>query len=204
MSIDILGVAPVAEVEVNARVVCAGRTIELAEVEASYAGRAVVRSRVWRLAGSDTAEVAAHDLAPLPPPEKAEAWAMGAVWPGGYIGSLEVRRLPGATPGRARAWVSSTMPLVADEAASDLARWVGLVDTANGVAVRVEPTVWAYPNVDLTLHLHRVPDGPWVGLDTAVTFGVDGLGLTSTVLHDLAGPVGTAAQVLTLRRAPGD
>ncbi len=203
VSIDILGVVPVDEVEVTARVVRAGRTIELAEVEASYAGRAVVRARVWRLAAADTADVAGHDVTPMPSPGQAEPWPMGTVWPGGYIGSIEVRRLPGAGLGRARAWVTSPLALVADEVVSDLGAWSALLDTANGVAVRAAPAQWAYPNVDLTVHLHRRPRGRWVGLDTAVTWGAEGVGLTSTVLHDEHGPVGSAAQVLTLRRAPG-
>ena len=60
-----------------------------------------------------------------------------------------------------------------------------------------------FPNVDPTSHLHRRPRGTWTGLDTSVTFGPTGQGLTSTVLHDLDGPVGHAAQILTLRPLPG-
>ncbi len=203
VSVDILGVVPVAEMEVTARVVRAGRTIELAEVEASYAGRAVVRARVWRLAPSGTEDVAGHHAVPMPPRASCEPWGMAAVWPGGYISSIEVRRADGAGPGRAQAWVTSSLALVADEEVSDLAAWTGLLDTANGVAVRAAPGAWAYPNLDLTYHLHRTPQGAWVGLDTTVTWGAQGVGVTSTVLHDDHGPVGTAAQVLTLRRGVG-
>ncbi len=53
--------------------------------------------------------------------------------------------------------------------------------------------------MDLTTHLHRQPAGRWVGLDTTVVFGPDGAGLTTTVLHDLTGPVGRAGQLLTVR-----
>jgi hypothetical protein len=35
-----------------------------------------------------------------------------------------------------------------------------------------------------------------------VTFSADGLGLTSTVLHDVHGPLGTVAQMLTVRPMP--
>ncbi len=56
-----------------------------------------------------------------------------------------------------------------------------------------------FPNVDLTVHLHRQPAGPWVGLDTSVVFGPDGCGLTTTVLHDRTGAVGRAEQLLTVR-----
>jgi hypothetical protein len=76
---------------------------------------------------------------------------------------------------------------------------VGLVDTANGTGVRRSPREWMFPNVDLTLHLHRQPVGPWLGLDTSVVFGPTGQGVTSSVLHDVHGPVGRAEQVLTVR-----
>ena len=36
-------------------------------------------------------------------------------------------------------------------------------------------------------------------LATTVVFGPDGAGLTTTVLHDLTGPVGRAGRLLTVR-----
>ena len=77
--------------------------------------------------------------------------------------------------------------------------FVGLVDTANGIAVRQPPGEWMFPNLDLTVHLHRQPVGGPVGLDTTVVFGPDGVGLTSSVLHDAHGAVGRAEQILTVR-----
>ena len=56
-----------------------------------------------------------------------------------------------------------------------------------------------FPNVDLSIHLYRSPVWGWVGLDTTVIFGADGVGLTSTTLHDRLGPVGRAEQILTVR-----
>ena len=53
-------------------------------------------------------------------------------------------------------------------------------------------------NVDWTLsRLDTV--GEWLGFDTTVSFGPTGLGLTSSLLHDVAGPFGTMAQSLTVR-----
>lgn len=203
LSVDILGVVPIAEVEVTATVVRPGRTIELAEIEARHAGRAVARARAWRLAGTDTAEVAGLEQPSIPGPAGITPWPMSEEWPGGYIASLDVRRVAGARAGRATAWVSTPLALVAEEEVGGVARWAGLLDTANGIGVRASPERWAFPNVDLTLHLHRQPAGRWVGLDTAVTLGAGGLGLTSSVVHDEHGPVGTLAQALTVRATRG-
>jgi hypothetical protein len=199
ITFDILGVVPIDEVEVHVEVVRPGRTIELLEAVAVSAGRPVLRARAWRLARHNTAAVAGGEPDALPPPHGLAPVDLAAVWPGGYIASLDVRPLREPEPGRATVWLATPVALVDGEPVSDLARFVGLVDTANGIGVRESPTAWMFPNVDLTVHLHRQPAGPWVGLDTTVVFGPEGHGLTTTVLHDLAGPVGRAEQLLTVR-----
>ena len=124
-----------------------------------------------------------------------------SVWPGGFIKVAQVRRAQ-SEPGRASFWVRTGQPLVADEPVSPTARAAGLFDIANGMTVRTDPRVVAFPNVDLTAHLFRQPCGDWLGFDTTVTFGPTGLGLTSSVLHDADGPYGTLAQMLTVRPVP--
>lgn len=199
IAFDILGVVPIGEVGVHVEVVRPGRTIELLEAVAVSGERPVLRARAWRLARHDTAAVAGGQPDALPPPGAPSSSPLSSVWPGGYIASLDVRPLSAPEPGRATVWLASPVALVADERVSGLARFIGLVDTANGIAVRTSPKAWMFPNVDLTVHLHRQPAGRWVGLDTTVVFGPDGHGLTTTVLHDLDGPVGRAEQLLTVR-----
>lgn len=202
ISYDILGLIPLADGEVTARTLRPGRTIELVEATLVVGGRAVVRATGWRLSRQDTRAVEGGDPPPLPPPASLPAWTGTAVWDGGYIASLEVRRAPETEPGRGRVWVRSDVALLAGEAVSPDAEFLRLVDTANGIAARVSPREWMFPNVDLTVHLFRRPAGEWVGLDTTVTFGGEGLGLTSSWLHDERGPVGRVEQQLTVRRMP--
>ncbi|WP_188114012.1 thioesterase family protein [Streptomyces apricus] len=199
ISFDILGRLALDECEIQVATVRPGRTIELVEAVVVIAGRPVVRARAWLLATGDTGAVAGGDAAPLTPPGELAPWPMAAVWPGGYIASLDVRPVAPPRPGRTTAWVSTGLDLVAGEPAGALASYVALVDTANGIAVRESPADWMFPNVDLTVHLHRQPEGRWTGLDTTVTFGPTGQGVTSTVLHDVNGPVGHAQQMLTVR-----
>jgi hypothetical protein len=94
--------------------------------------------------------------------------------------------------------VQTDIPLL-DEPSSPLATAAGLFDIANGMTVRADPAAVAFPNVDLTAHLVRAPRPGWLGFDTTVTFGPGGHGLTSSVLHDEDGPLGTLAQTLTVR-----
>lgn len=199
ISFDILGRLALDECEIRVETIRPGRTIELVEAVALIADRPVVRARAWCLASGDTAAVAGGAADRLTAPETLAPWAMAEVWPGGYIASIDVRPLAPPQPGRTTAWISTPLDLVAGEPVSPLASYVALVDTANGIAVRQHPTAWTFPNVDLTIHLHRQPEGRWTGLDTTVVFGPTGQGITSTVLHDINGPVGQAQQILTVR-----
>lgn len=106
--------------------------------------------------------------------------------------------MPGE-PGRGAVWQRAAHPLVDEEPSTDTARFLLHADTANGMSVRADPRVWMFPNVDLTVHLHRRPRYGWVGLATDVTFGADGVGTTSGVLHDQDGPVARTEQTLTIR-----
>lgn len=203
ISYDILGRLALDECEIQVETLRPGRTIELLEATVRIADRAVVRARAWRLAAFGTTAVAGGSGDRLAPPESLTRWPMTDVWPGGYIASLDVRPLAPSRPGRTTAWVSTPLSLVAGEPSSPLASYLALVDTANGIAVRQPPTAWMFPNLDLTVHLHRQPTGDWTGLDTTVTFGPTGQGVTSTVLHDMTGPVGHAQQILTVRPQAG-
>jgi acyl-CoA thioesterase len=198
LSYDILGTVPVDAVEVGVRVVRPGRTIELVEASLRHDDRDIVLLRAWLVQGGDNQRVAGTTLPGIPAPSDLATWDPTTVWPGGFIASAEVRR-DQDEPGRARFWVRSRTALLDGEPVSDLVRFATLLDIANGMTVRAEPGDVAFPNVDLTAHFFEEPRGDWVGFDTSVSFGTSGLGLTSSVIHDQHGPVGTSAQALTVR-----
>lgn len=200
---DIFGTMPVDTVETGVRVVRSGRTVELVEAVLRQGGRTALSLRAWLMQEASTTEVAGTLLPPIAPPAEMAPWEPSSLWPGGFLASLEVRRAPSG-PGRARYWVCTAHELVEGEPASATARAAGLLDLANGMAVRVSPEEAAFPNVDLTAHLLAEPDEGWLGFDTSVSFGVDGLGVTNSVIHGALGPIGTVAQILTIRpRASG-
>lgn len=201
LSYDILGTVPVGPVFTTVEVLRPGRTIELVEATLSYDGRAIVRARAWLMQTRPTPEIVATTLSTIALPDDTEPWDPTTVWPGGFIESVEVRRNQ-IRPGRGSFWVRTPVPLVADEKVSGLAYAAGLFDIANGMTVLAEPTEVAFPNLDLTVHLFEEPGSDWVGFDTSVSFGPNGVGLTHTVLHDLAGPIGTMSQILTVRPTP--
>lgn len=199
---EILGLIPLEPTTLRVRTTRPGRTIELLEAVASVGGRDVVRAQAWRLATQETTAVAGGLPRALPARERCTPFGATATWPGGYIRSIEVLRGPESEPGDGQAWLRTALPLVEGEPVTPMAAFLGLVDTANGMTIRLDPREWAFPNIDLSVHLYRTPrggPGRWIGFDTRVTVGAGGVGLTSTTLHDELGPVGQAEQILTVR-----
>lgn len=197
LSYDILGTLSMDEITATVRVIRPGRTIELVEAVVTQQERPALLLRAWLMRQADTIELAGTALPGIESATTMPAWDPSSVWPGGFIASAHVRRNE-EQAGRARYWVRTDVALL-DEPVSSTAAAVGLLDIANGMTVLADPSDVAFPNIDLTAHLFRAPHAGWLGFDTTVTFGPGGHGLTSSILHDEAGPIGTLAQTLTVR-----
>lgn len=198
LSCDILGVIPLEPIEVQVQVLRPGRTIELVEARLSHAGRDAVIARAWLTARYDTAALQGSELPRMKPRDQMAPWGLDSVWPGEFVKTPQIWREELAV-GRVQFWVRSPVPLLTGEEVSRTANMLRLIDISNGVAARVPPEEVLYPNLDLTAHLYRAPEGDLTGLDTTVSFGPDGAGLTHSVLHDEQGPIGAFMQTLTVR-----
>jgi hypothetical protein len=195
---DILGVLTLDPVEVVVRVIRPGRTIELIEAELSQHGRTAVIARGWMLQRIDTAEITGTAYDPMPAIDSMEPFEFGERWPGNFVKTVEARKQE-TEPGRAQVWIRPLATLLENEQVSATARMLGVIDVSNGMTPRVDPYQVVFPNLDLAISVMREPNEGWVGLDIRVSFGPDGTGITHTVLHDEAGPVGALMQTLTVR-----
>jgi len=201
ISYDILGVLPLAEVEIDVTTLRPGRSVRLMQARLIHNDRTAVIARAWFTQRYNTVNVAGSHISPIAGPETMDAWDPSTVWPGGFVHTLDVRRTQ-REPGRATVWLRTQTALIANKEVSTTARLLGLVDAANGMTPRTAPNEVAFPNIDLTVHLFREPRGDWIGCDTSVSFGASGLGVTESTLHDTYGPIGTAVQSLTVRPDP--
>lgn len=201
ITVEVLGPVPLGEVTVTTSVPRPGRTIELVEAEMSAGGRPVVRARAWRLAVSPTGEVACGDADPLPPIPGTAAWERPDGWLPGYLDSVEWRWLRGGfdVMGRGQVWARPRLPVVAGEVLSAAQRVAAVADSANGVGSRLDMRRWLFLNTEITIHLHRMPTGDWVGMDADSVIGPTGLGTVTARMFDTEGEVGRCAQELTVR-----
>jgi hypothetical protein len=198
LSFDILGTLPMDIVDIDVQMLRPGRTVELVEATLSHNGRPAVILRAWLQSTRDTRNIVGYDLAPMPAVETLPRWDAASVWPGRFVHTVEVRRRE-ISPGRAQFWLRPTVSLLAGQPVAPLARTMSVLDIMNGVTPRRPPGTMAFPNLDTTVHLFQQPRTDWIGYDTTVSFGADGIGLTHATLHDAEGPIGTAQQTLTLR-----
>lgn len=151
------------------------------------------------------------DLPPLPadasppprPPEESEPFVLSIFGPlPGYDKAMELRMAGGVFgEGPTQAWMRMRVPLLPDEAPSPLTRVLAAADSGNGVSAVLSPRRFLFVNPELTVHLHRLPEGDWVCLDAASTLTAAGVGLAVARLWDVRGPLGVGAQSLFVDHA---
>ena len=201
ISLDIYGLISFGEFSITTRVIRPGKTIELIEAEMKAEGKTCIVARAWRMQTQDTSTISGIEDHAIGVPEQCEIWEEMKKWPGGFIQSTTTRANQEHRHGKGIVWITTELEMVYGQSTSDFTRLMGMVDTANGVVSRIDPSKgWAYPNLDLQIHLLRYPQGKWLGIEAVQQFGEDGIGLTSAVLHDIHGPFGRSEQILTLRK----
>ena len=201
ISYDIFGLIAAGEFSISTRVIRPGKTIELLESQMQANGKTCIVARAWRMCTQDSSEIAALEDQVVYHPETLPNWEGMLRWPGGYIKSLEAKANEKHRAGKGIVWLNNAKDMVENQPTSDFVHLMGMVDTANGVAPRQgNEFTWGFPNLDLQIHMHRYPTGRWLGLETVQQYGSDGIGLTSSVLHDVHGPYGRSEQILALRK----
>lgn len=203
---EILRAVPVDVLDVRARVVRPGRSVELLEAVAQAGGREVASARAWRVLRTDSKTVPASSAAPPPLPERALDGPPPG-WVDGYLSAIEWRLIRGdlGVPGPATVWTRLRYPLVPDEEPSPLQRVLAVADSGNGLSNELDIRQWQFINPELTVHLHREAVGEWICVDAATTISTGGAGLATTALSDRDGPIGAGAQSLLIspRRPQG-
>ena len=206
LTIEFLGGVPVGEVSVQASFARPGRRFQVVDATLAVGGRPACLARAVRLRVADTpaaaAAPAADFAAALPPVEDC-----GPLAP--FVADVEmfhpaatqIRTAGGAVgSGAAAAWIRLRGELLPGVSPSPLVRAVAAADFANGLSGVLPMEEWLFVNTELTVHLHRPPQGEWIGLDARTVSEASGIGLSSGVLHDARGPIGTCAETLFVER----
>jgi Thioesterase-like superfamily len=201
---EILRPVPIAPLRVSAEVVRPGKSVELLCATLADDDGPVIAASAWRIARRTVELPDGLDVAGGRPPGLEEGEAGPFVDTGqavGYHTAMEYRFVEGAFVelGPATVWMRMGVPLVDGEQPTPLQRVLAAADTGNGVSAVLDFQRYLFINVDLSVHLHRMPAGEWVCLDAVTTPEPSGVGIADTALYDERGPIGRALQTLLVR-----
>jgi hypothetical protein len=198
LSLDLLRPVPIGPVQPRATVRLGSR-VARAQVVLEADGVEVITGVAHRTGDLDIAPETPG--APLPPPEDGTPGGFFPLpWDEGYHTAMSWTFVKGGWDqlGAAQVWLRQEVPLVAGEDPSPAQRTLVVADAGNGVSAAVDFGRFSFVNADLTVYLHRQPSSEWIGMDARTTVHPTGVGLATTTLHDLDGPVGTGNQSLVV------
>jgi hypothetical protein len=202
-TLELMRPVPLTPLRLERRTIRPGKKVQLVQGSLFADDVEVVRGTLLRLREQpvDFAEQAeAGEYEPMPPPGPGEpligrgAFTIGT----GFWNTVEVSRVGGGwtEPGPADMWLRLTVPIVAGEENTAFQRVAAAGDFGNGVAAAFDRGRYSCINPDLTITLHRLPEGEWVGLDSATYPEPTGYGVAESVLHDEQGRIGRGIQTV--------
>jgi len=209
LTYEVLRPVPIGPVRVRAEVVRPGRRVEMVAATLSDGGgEPLMRAQGWRLRTEPVRFEQPPGIPAAPPgPDAGEPGEyVETPHDAGYHTAMDYRFLAGAfmEPGPATVWMRMRVPLLPGEEPTPLQRVLAAADSGNGVSAPLDWERYLFINVDLTVHLSRMPRGEWVCLDAVTVPEHEGIGISDTALFDESGPIGRAAQTLLVAPREGD
>jgi acyl-coenzyme A thioesterase PaaI-like protein len=198
LTVDLVRPAPLAPLTVRTSVVRPGRKVQLVAIEIVAGEQTVARASALRMR-----------TMPLPLPQHVEDAAppflsaparliqTDDAQPYFHSHALDMRSEPGRP---VSVWARMTCDVVSGEATSPQQRAAAIADMGSGMSPVVPFTEWQFPNVDVDLHLHRLPRGEWLNLTTVTQAGDDGIGMAVAAMSDMDGRCGQVVQSVLLER----
>jgi hypothetical protein len=201
MTIELLRPVPMQPIELRARTLRPGKKVQLVEASVIANDTEVVRATALRirLAHVEFADAPNDRLQPGPGHLREPFERVGAL-NFGFAMDVSVARGEIGAPGPAAAWFRLAVPVVAGEETTPLMRVAAAADFGNGISGAVSWDEYVFINPDLTIYLHRLPVGPWIGLDAHTWPTHEGVGIADAALYDQGGRIGRSVQALLLDR----
>ena len=207
VTFEILRPVPIGPVRVEAEVVRPGRSVQMVEATLSGEEGELMKARAWRLRTTPVEIPAGVQTTPPPPPGpeqggEPEFFATGQE--AGYHTAMEWRSVDGGflEPGPATVWMRMGCELVDGEEPTPLQRTLVAADVGNGISAVLDWRRYLFINLDLSVHLERMPEGEWVCVDAITLPQPEGVGTAESVLSDRRGRIGRAAQTLLVAARP--
>ena len=209
MTIDLLRPVPLAPLEISTHVVRTGKRVQVVDLTLTSNGTEVCRASALRVAlVPDLAIDVPQPDDRLPPPDDCDAGSMpfeGRRELVGFGDAMELRSVHGSflEAGPAAYWFRMKVPLVEGEPTPPIARLMVAADCGNGISNVFGPEQYVFINPDLDVHLHRLPQGEWVGLDATTWMQAGAGSYADGALYDERGRIGRSVQALYVGEGAG-
>ena len=200
LTVDLYRMPPFAPVQVRSEVVRDGRRIRIVDAEFTSGGVSIGRASCLLLRHGETPDGRvwspplweAPDPESLPAPERTEREPM---WD-----SLVIDHGFGAVAQK-NTWLRENRELVEGEALTPFLRAAVAADFTNPFANSGDQGL-QFVNADITLYLHRLPEGEWLGFQVVAHHANEGVAVGECVMYDRAGAIGrsTVCGVANVRR----
>lgn len=208
LTVDLFRPVPRAPLGVAARLVRESRRLRLLEASLYHEGAEIGRASALALATTEVTIPEAGRIPAGPPAVLREAWGKEPVIGVHSIPNRVNRKFPPGLhtlvplkpamlamgSGRGTTWVQLPVDLIAGEPTTPLMRVAVLSDFSNGFAQLYLDSGTGFINADLTLNLHRLPDGDWLGIDAITRAQPNGIAIAEAELYDEAGLIGRVSQ----------
>lgn len=201
LTIDLLRPVPLAPVEIRARMLRPGKKVQIVEASVIAGETEVVRMTALRLREAELV------LPKLPDDDRLEPGPQGGqhyedTGPLDFGHAVDMSHARGSFETRGPAATTRDSGEVASPATTGtLRRNQTAADFGNGISAPLDWNEgWTFINPDLTVYLHRLPEGEWIGVDAVTWPESRGIAVAEAALHDERGRVGRSVQSLLLDR----
>ncbi len=169
-----------------------GRRIQVCHGVATSEGREIGRAYAVQLRRGDAPPGTVWHPDPWDVPLPAALEPMKAT--GTWTPMWETRAIGGSHfggAGQKRMWIKETHALVAGEALTPFVRVASAADIASPLSMSSDQGL-QYVNADISLYLHRLPAGEWIGWEVSDHGSAEGVGRGECRVYDEQGPIGNS------------
>jgi hypothetical protein len=202
LTVDMFRNPPMEPAEVVTTLVRGGRRVRAMDALVRMGGKEVSRASALFLAtGEDPVDdpVAVSPIWNAPPADELTA----DLDDDGSFDVVSPADRGFGTPGARQAWIRDRRQLILGVELTPFVRAALAADLASPLA-NFGAEGLDFINADLSLHLGRLPEGEWIGTETAHRVAASGVSVAVCTLHDHRGPIGasTVCAVRNPRMAP--
>jgi hypothetical protein len=191
LTVDMYRAPTMEPLHVETRVVRGGQRIKVIDADLMSEGRSAGRATCQFLRRGEAPESRAWcgDSWDAPGPE---AFMTAEAGPESMFGAWELRWISGQLGeiGQRRVWMRETRAMIGGEVLTPFLRVAAGVDYVSPLANVGEMGSYSYINSDLTLYLHRLPVGAWIGYESLAHEASDGIALGHCNIYDAQGRIG--------------